>query len=61
MILERIYKSMVDTMARKGWFMEELFHYLVAYKMKWQAGVNILKRMRIIAFLVLLNTNLYLT
>ena len=52
---------MVDTMARKGWFMEELFHYLVAYKMKWQAGVNILKRMRIKAFLVLLNTNLYLT
>ena len=36
LILERIYKSMVDTMARKGWFMEELFHYLVAYKMKWQ-------------------------
>lgn len=26
---------MVDTMSRKGWFVEELFHYLVAYKMKW--------------------------
>jgi len=36
LILERIYKSMVDTMSRKGWFVEELFHYLVAYKMKWQ-------------------------
>merc|ERR1712241_242625 len=36
LILERIYKSMVDTMKRQGWFVEELFHYLVAYKMKWQ-------------------------
>merc|ERR1719282_1613761 len=36
LILERIYKSIVDTMSRKGWFVEELFHYLVAYKMKWQ-------------------------
>jgi len=36
LILERIYKSMVDTAQRKGWFFEELFHYLVAYKMKWQ-------------------------
>eukprot|EP00092_Neocalanus_flemingeri_P005787 GFUD01006229.1.p1 GENE.GFUD01006229.1~~GFUD01006229.1.p1 ORF type:complete len:726 (-),score=213.49 GFUD01006229.1:423-2600(-) len=36
LILERIYKSMVETMKRKGWFAEELFHYLVAYKMKWQ-------------------------
>jgi len=36
LILERIYKSMVETMKRKGWFVEELFHYLVAYKMKWQ-------------------------
>jgi len=26
----------VDTMKRQGWFVEELFHYLVAYKMKWQ-------------------------
>ena len=36
LVLERIYKSMVDTMNRQGWFVEELFHYLVAYKMKWQ-------------------------
>jgi len=36
LILERVYKSIVDTMNRKGWFVEELFHYLVAYKMKWQ-------------------------
>jgi len=36
LILERIYKSMVETMKRQGWFAEELFHYLVAYKMKWQ-------------------------
>ena len=36
LVLERIYKSMVDTMKRQGWFVEELFHYLVAYKMKWQ-------------------------
>lgn len=36
LILERIYKSVVDTMKRQGWFAEELFHYLVGYKMKWQ-------------------------
>jgi len=36
LILERIYKSMVETAKRQGWFFEELFHYLVAYKMKWQ-------------------------
>lgn len=36
LILERIYKSVVDTMKRQGWFAEELFHYLVDYKMKWQ-------------------------
>lgn len=35
-ILERIYKSIVDTMKRQGWWAEELFHYMVAYKMKWQ-------------------------
>jgi len=36
LILERIYKSIVDTMRRQGWAVEELFHYFVAYKMKWQ-------------------------
>jgi len=36
LILERIYKSIVDTMRRQGWAAEELFHYFVAYKMKWQ-------------------------
>lgn len=36
LILERIYKTIVDTMKRQGWWAEELFHYLVAYKMKWQ-------------------------
>ena len=25
---DRIYKSVVDTMKRQGWFAEELFHYL---------------------------------
>jgi long-chain acyl-CoA synthetase len=36
LILERIYKSIEDTMKRQGWFAEELFHYLVRYKKKWQ-------------------------
>ena len=36
LILERIYKSIVDTMRRQGWAAEELFHYFVRYKMKWQ-------------------------
>merc|ERR1711963_1062666 len=36
LILERVYKSIVDTMRRQGWAAEELFHYFVAYKMKWQ-------------------------
>ena len=36
LILERIYKSIADTMNRQGWFVEQLFHYLVAYKTKWQ-------------------------
>ena len=36
LILERIYKSIVDTMKRQGWAAEELFHYFMAYKMKWQ-------------------------
>ncbi len=36
LILERIYKSIVDTMRRQGWAAEELFHYFVTYKMKWQ-------------------------
>lgn len=36
MILERIYKSIVDTARRQGWAVEELFHYFVNYKMKWQ-------------------------
>ena len=36
LILERIYKSIVDTMRRQGWAVEELFHYFVQYKMKWQ-------------------------
>lgn len=36
LILERIYKSIVDTMKRQGWAAEELFHYFMNYKMKWQ-------------------------
>lgn len=36
LILERIYKTMVETMRRRGWFVEELFHYMVQYKLKWQ-------------------------
>jgi len=36
LIIERIYKSIVDTMRRQGWAVEELFHYFVQYKMKWQ-------------------------
>ena len=36
LILERIYKSIVDTMKRQGWAAEELFHYFMAYKRKWQ-------------------------
>ena len=36
LILERMYKSIVDTMRRQGWAVEELFHYFVNYKMKWQ-------------------------
>lgn len=35
LILERIYKSIVDTMRRQGWAAEELFHYFVQYKVKW--------------------------
>jgi len=35
-ILERIYKSILDTMHRKGWAAEELFDYFMRYKMKWQ-------------------------
>ena len=35
LILERIYKSIVETMKRQGWAAEELFHYFVRYKMKW--------------------------
>ena len=38
MILERIYKSIVDTARRQGWAVEELFHYFVNYKMKWQVS-----------------------
>jgi long-chain acyl-CoA synthetase len=36
LILERIYKSILDTMHRKGWAFEELFDYFMKYKMKWQ-------------------------
>ena len=43
LILERIYKSIGDTMKRQGWAAEELFHYLVAYKMKWQARLRPLR------------------
>ena len=39
LILERIYKSIVDTMRRQGWAVEELFHYFVNYKMKWQVKI----------------------
>jgi long-subunit acyl-CoA synthetase (AMP-forming) len=36
LVLERIYKSILDTMHRKGWAFEELFDYFMKYKMKWQ-------------------------
>lgn len=36
LVLERIYKSILDTMHRKGWAAEELFDYFMKYKMKWQ-------------------------
>ena len=35
LILERIYKTIVETMRRQGWATEELFHYFVNYKIKW--------------------------
>ena len=52
LILERIYKSIVDTMRRQGWAVEELFHYFVNYKMKWQ--VMIQPKLGIILILVIL-------
>ena len=52
LILERIYKSIVDTMRRQGWAVEELFHYFVNYKMKWQ--VKIQSKLRIIQIPVIL-------
>ena len=52
LILERIYKSIVDTMRRQGWAVEELFHYFVNYKMKWQ--VRIQPKLRLILILVIL-------
>jgi long-chain acyl-CoA synthetase len=36
LVLERIYKSILDTMHRKGWAAEELFDYFMKYKIKWQ-------------------------
>jgi hypothetical protein len=36
LVLERIYKSILDTMQRKGWAAEELFDYFMQYKIKWQ-------------------------
>lgn len=36
LILERIYKTILDTMKRHGWAAEELFQYFVEYKLKWQ-------------------------
>ena len=36
LILERIYKTILDTMKRNGWAAEELFQYFVDYKLKWQ-------------------------
>ena len=45
LILERIYKSIVDTMRRQGWAVEELFHYFVSYKMKWQVRFEIIGKL----------------
>ena len=36
LVLERIYKSILDTMQRKGWAAVELFDYFMQYKIKWQ-------------------------
>ncbi|XP_071749792.1 long-chain-fatty-acid--CoA ligase 4 [Lepeophtheirus salmonis] len=36
LLLQRIYKGIIDNMRKKGWAMEELFNYFVAYKIKWQ-------------------------
>ena len=48
LILERIYKSIVDTMRRQGWAVEELFHYFVSYKMKWQVRFKIIGKLYMI-------------
>ena len=45
LILERIYKSIVDTMRRQGWAVEELFHYFVSYKMKWQVRFKLIGKL----------------
>jgi len=37
LVLERIYKTITETMKSKGWFVEDLFNYLVQYKLMWQA------------------------
>ena len=52
LILERIYKSIVDTMRRQGWAVEELFHYFVSYKMKWQVRFKIIGKLYMIIPLV---------
>ena len=56
LILERIYKSIVDTMRRQGWAVEELFHYFVNYKMKWQVRFKLIG----IYFLSKGNPNIFL-
>ena len=35
LILERIYKNIVENIRKQGWVIEELFHYFVNYKIKW--------------------------
>ena len=35
LILERIYKNIVENIRKQGWVIEELFHYFVSYKIKW--------------------------
>jgi len=36
LVLERIFKTVNETIRKSGWFAAELFHYMVEYKTKWQ-------------------------
>ena len=45
-LLDRIYKSVVDTMKRQGWFAEELFHYLGKEKERERGVAHFLVRIK---------------